>query len=217
MARAHGGIVGIQDFVAARRALLRWMCARKIALQIVDLEFPKWHAFRRSVEKLCGANCEFRYRADLAVCKYADRVGDDRLRLVVDGVYLKCGPLDYYYGDTLQQAVARRGIPNVQVSAGAHRNKTLNLRDIARFHSLAPCAQEFLEAVKPLLRTLQLSPAAARALTKREQALQQQYGAMVAKLARVPVDHRDTVKILLCLSRVGLTGDLGRAIIGFFS
>ena len=37
------------------------------------------------------------------------------------------------------------------VSAGAFRNKSLSLREIALFHSLARCAQAFLDAVKPLL------------------------------------------------------------------
>ena len=84
-------------------------------------------------------------------------------------------------------------------------------------HCMEDIDSEFLDKVKPLLEGVRAGSAAQRALAKREGVLRRNYKAMVARLGCVPIDHTETIKVLLCLSRAGLTGDFGRAIIGFLA
>jgi len=90
-----GEDANIDLFVDARRKLLEWRRAKKIALQIADLQFPKTHPFRKSVQNFCGGNCEFRYQAEIAACRTADKFGDQPFRVVIDGVYMHAGPTDF--------------------------------------------------------------------------------------------------------------------------
>ena len=66
----------IADFVAARRALLRWRAGRRQALLIVELHFPPSHPLRKSVATVVNCLGEFRYQADIAACRHADYSGD---------------------------------------------------------------------------------------------------------------------------------------------
>ena len=87
-----GEDANIDLFVDARRKLLAWRHAQRIALQIADLQFPKTHPFRKSVQNCCGGNCEFRYQAELAACQTADKCRDQLFRVVIDGVYMRASP-----------------------------------------------------------------------------------------------------------------------------
>ena len=83
----------IDAFVYARRALLTWMRIKRIALRIVELQFPKTHPFRKSVQNL---NLDvFRYCADVSICKFADIYGDDIFNVTVDGCHL-CAPTHFF-------------------------------------------------------------------------------------------------------------------------
>ena len=207
-------VANIGLFVDARRKLLEWRRGKRIALQIVDLHFPKSHPFRKSVQNLCGGNCEFRYQAEIAACRTADKFGDDLFRIKIDGVYMRTGPTDLFYGDTLQKAECNDGVPCLKVSGKACRDKTLNIREISHFYSLISHAQGFMDAVKLLPTGARINSAAHRALQQNEKRRKKACDAMVGKLQGVVIDHSQTIPILLCLYRVGLSGDIARAILG---
>ena len=205
----------IERFVDARRTLLQWRRAKRIALQIADMQFPKTHPFRKSVQNLCRGNCEFRYQAEIAACRHADLCGDDLFKIVVDGIYMRTGPTDFFYGDTLHQVEAKDGVPEIKIPARACRDKTLNIRDVSLFYSLASHAQAFMHAVKALPTGARINSAAHRALDQNERRFLRASATMTERLKVVKIDHSQTIPVLVCLNRVGLTGDLGRVIIGF--
>ena len=205
-------------FVDARRKLLEWRRAKRVALQIVDLQFPKTHPFRKSVQNFCGGNCELRYQAELTACRTADNFGDALFRVVIDGVYMRAGPTDFFYGDTVHKVESRDGIPALKVSSRAWREKTLTIRMISHFYSLASHAQAFMNAVKLLPTGARINSAAQKALEQNERRRWRAYDTMVGKLKGVVVDHTQTIQLLLCLNRVGLHfGDVGRVIVSYIA
>jgi len=207
----------IELFVDARRKLLQWRRAKRIALQIADLQFPNTHPFRKSVQNLCGGNCEFRFQADIAACRHADQCGDDLFRIVVDGVYLRAGPVALFYGDSIHQVESKDGVPEVKMAERACRDKTLNIREIAHFHSLESRARAFMDSVKALPTGARIDSAAHRRLVHDERRLLRAYATMTERLKSVKVDHTLTIPVLACLSRMGASGDIGRRIIGFLA
>ena len=209
--------VKVDQFVNARQKLLQWRRAKRIALQIADLQFPKTHPFRKSVQNLCRGSCEFRYQAEIAACRTADRFGDDVFRVMIDGVYMRAGPTDFFYGDTLHQVESKDNVPELKVSVRACRDKSLTIRDISHFHSLASCAQAFMDAVKILPTGARIDSAASRKLTQCERKLWKDYARVVSQLNKVRTDRSQTYGALLCISRVGLHGEIGRAIISFIA
>jgi hypothetical protein len=217
--RGHddGSGAAVDQFVNARRKLLQWRRAKRIALQIADLQYPKSHPFRKSVQNLCGGNCEFRYQAEISACRTADRLGDDLFRVVIDGIYMRTGPTDFFYGDTLHQVESRDDVPEIKVSARACRDKMLNIREISHCYSLASHARAFMDAVKLLPTGARIDSAAGRQLAQCEKKLWKDYERVVSQLSKLRVDHSHTYGALLCCSRVGLHGEIGRAIISFIA
>ena len=212
-----GKDANIDLFVDARRKLLEWRRAKRIALQIADLQFPKTHLFRKSVQNFCGGSCEFRYQAEIAACRTADKFGDDLFRIMIDGVYMRTGPTSFFYGDTLHQVESNDDIPSLKVSSKAYRDKTLNIRDISHFYSLTSYAQAFMDAAKLLPTGARINSAAHRALEQNEKRRKRACDSMIGKLQGIVVDHSQTIPVLLCLSRVGLSGDIGRAIVSYIA
>ena len=126
---------------------------------------------------------------------------------------MRTGPTDLFYGDTLHIAESNDGVPCLNVSSKACRDKTLSIREISHFYSLTSYAQGFMDAVKLLPTGARINSAAHRALEQNERRRRKAYDVMVGKLQGVVIDHSQTVQVLLCLSRVGLSGDIGRAIV----
>ena len=213
MAVESGQSVNIDLFVDARRKLLAWRRAKRIAIQIADLHFPKSHPFMKSVHNFVGGSCEFRYQAEIAACRTADRFGDDLFRISIDGVYMRTGPTDLFYGETLQLAEYRDCVPGLAVSSKAGRDKMLSIREKSHFYSLTSYAQRFMDSVKLLPTGARINSASHRALEQSERRRKKASDAMVVKLQGVVLDHSQTIQVLLCLSRVGLTGDIGKAIV----
>ena len=98
----EGDDANIALFVDARRKLLQLNRAKKTALRIADLHFPKTHPFRKSVQNFCGGNCEFRYQAEIAACRTADKYGDQLFRVVIDGIHMSGGPTDFLWRNAAQ-------------------------------------------------------------------------------------------------------------------
>ncbi len=72
-----------------------------------------------------------------------------------------------------------------------------------------------MNAVKALPTGARIDSAAHRVLVQNERSFWRAYETMTERLKGVKVDHSQTIALLLCLSRVGLSGDLSRTIIGF--
>jgi len=206
----------IDQFVIARRQLLRWREAKRKALIIAELHFPKSHPFRRGVANICTGEVlgEYRYHADVEACRFADKHGDELFRRNVDGVALQ-SPIDFFYGDSLR-AHERGRMPDIKISSGIHHGKTLKINEISRFHDLAARAAAFVHAVKqlPTVR-VRIDSATNRRLRQCEDRFLRSYDKVLDKLRGVPVDHRPTYEVLMCLSRIGLQGGLSRQVIDF--
>jgi len=205
----------IDQFVIARRQLLQWREAKRKALIIAELHFPKSHPFRRGVANICNGEVlgEYRYQADVEACRFADKHGDELFRRKVDGVALQ-SPIDYFYGGSLRSHERMR-MPNIKISIGIHHGKFLNIIEISCFHDLAARAAAFVQAVKQLPTGVRIDSAANRRLRQCEDRFLRSYDEVLDKLRGVPVDHQPTYGVLMCLSRAGLPRDLSRKIISF--
>ena len=101
MLQVEAGIeADIEPFVAARRALLALFAAKQRLYRATESRFPPSHPLFKTLFGLChnDATCQIRHLCDVAICKCADRYGDDMFRdRVVDGVRIPAVP-HWFYG-----------------------------------------------------------------------------------------------------------------------
>ena len=200
----------IARFIAARLSLLRWRASERRARFIVSIHFPRSHPLRKSVENVCNTLGEYRYQSDVAACRHADSVGDHVFNRNVDGVFLQ-GPTDWFYGASLRVDED----PNVKVSKHVPQSKSLDIVEISMMHLLLQHARGCVEAVNRLPTGARINSAAGRRLAKCEKEMSRGYQRVLAQLGKARVDHSETYKVLICLSRWGLNTDLSRCVIGF--
>jgi len=200
----------IANFIAARQSLLRWRSSTRKARFVVSIHFPRSHPLRKSVENVCKTLGEYRHQADVAACRHADRLGDHVFNTSVDGVLLQ-GPTDWFYGDSLRVVEE----PDVKVSKHVPQSKSLDIVEISMMHLLLQHAREFVEAVNRLPTGARINSAAGRRLATCEKEISRGYQRLLAQLGKTRVDHSETYKVLICLSRLGLNTDLSRCVIGF--
>ena len=165
---------------------------------------------RKSVENVCKTLGEYRHQADVAACRHADRLGDHVFNTSVDGVLLQ-GPTDWFYGDSLRVVQE----PDVTVSKHVPQSKSLDIVEISVLHFLLKHGRDFVEVVNRLPTGARINSAAGRRLAKCEKEISRGYQRMLAQLGKARVDHSETYKVLICLSRWGLNTDLSRCVIGF--
>ena len=93
-------MVDVERFVVARRDLLALWAAKQRLLLAAQSRFPKSHPLFKSILRLChnDATCQIRHLCDVAICKCADRYGDDVFRnRLVDGVHIPA-VAHFFYG-----------------------------------------------------------------------------------------------------------------------
>ena len=159
---------------------------------------------------MCNTLGEYRYQADVAACRHADGVGDHVFNASVDGVLLQ-GPTDWFYGDSLRVVEQT----DVKVSKHVPQYKSLDIVEISVLHFLLKHGRDFVEAVNRLPTRARTNSAAGRRLAKCEKEMSRGYQGMLAQLGKTRVDHSETYKVLICLSRLGSNPDLSRCVIGF--
>ena len=90
----------IENYVAARRDLLALWAAKQRLYGAAQSRFPKSHPLFKTISKLChdDATCQIRHLCDIAICRCADRYGDEVFRdRVVDGVRIPA-IIHFFYG-----------------------------------------------------------------------------------------------------------------------
>ena len=90
----------IEKYVAARRDLLALWAAKQRLYGAAQSSFPKSHPLFKTISKLCheDATCQIRHLCDIAICRCADRTGDEVFRgRVVDGVRIPA-VTHFFYG-----------------------------------------------------------------------------------------------------------------------
>ena len=203
----------IDAFIHVRKMLLQWTAAKRDAMTIADLHFPKTHPLRKCLANLCAGEVlgDFRYQADNAACLYADAYGDELFHIEIDGVKLQ-SPVDLVYGPTLCECEQRT---EIKIASGVSLGKQLSLIEITRLRDLANCAMLFMTAVKQLPNGSRPNSALGRRLVQCENRFQRLFSKFTAKLRDVKVDHRMTHAVLLCLHRKGLPSDVHLKIVSF--
>ena len=107
-------------------------------------------------------------------------------------------------------------MPICKVSSGACRDKALSIVDKSHFYSLASQTQAFMDAVKRLPTGARIKSAAQRILDQNEKRCWKAFQVMAVRLQSTTVDHSQTFRILMCLSRVGLhIGGIGQAVVSY--
>ena len=203
----------IDEYIDARRRLLRWRAASKSATTIVEVHFPPTHALRKAVLKLClTMPGEFRFQADGAACRDAEIHGDSVFRRKVDGVML-LSPVDYFYGESLREHERRH---NPQRTAQKIRNdKSLSICEVSVLHTLEQHARGFMRAVEKLPTGARVDSAAGRRLKQCHKKFQSELDRIFILLGKVCIDHAQTLSLIACLRRQGLSNDICRFVVGY--
>ena len=152
----------IDKYVAARRAMLKlWFSKRQLS-QVAQACFPKSHPLFKTLFGLChnDTTWKIRHLCDVAICRCADRFGDDMFRdHVVDDV---CIPAvtHWYYGIShlLPHPLTE------SVGLGKNRTKELSLSDVELFEQVYQLGRKFIDSASLLqcLPTRQFNREAAR-------------------------------------------------------
>ena len=136
----------IEKYVAVRRDLLALWEAKRRLSQSAQSRFPKSHPLFKTISKLCHSDAtqKIRYLCDVAICRCADRFGDDMFRdHVVDDV---CIPAvtHWYYGIS-------HLVPEKKMDQGrAVFDKQLTFSDLQLFDETYRLGRKFIESVSVL-------------------------------------------------------------------
>lgn len=134
----------IEKYVAVRRDLLALWEAKQRLSQSAPSRFPKSHPLFKTISQLCHSDAtqKIRYLCDVAICKCADRCGDDLFRdRVVDG---ECIPAvtHFYYGIS-------HLVPEKKMDQG-RIDKQLTSSDLQLFDETYRLGRKFIESVSVL-------------------------------------------------------------------
>ena len=136
----------IEKYVAVRRDLLALWEAKQRLSQSAQSRFPKSHPLFKTISKLCHSDAtqKIRYLCDVAICKCADRFGDDMFRdRVVDGEYIPA-VTHFYYGIS-------HLVPEKKMDQGrAVFDKQLTFSDLQLFDETYRLGRKFIESVSVL-------------------------------------------------------------------
>ena len=137
----------IEKYVAARRAMLQLWSAKQRLSQSAQSRFPKSHPLFKTISKLCHSDAtqKIRYLCDVAICRCADRFGDDMFRdHVVDDV---CIPAvtHWYYGIS-HLAPDKK----MDTQGRAVFDKQLTFSDLQLFEEVYRLGRKFIESVSVL-------------------------------------------------------------------
>ena len=135
-----------RELEAARRDLLALWTAKQRLLLVALSRFPKSHPLFKTISKLChgDATQKIRYLCDVAICKCADRFGDDMFRdRVVDGEYIPA-VTHFCYGISLL-------VPEKKMDQGRIVfDKQLTFSDLQLFDETYRLGRKFIESVSVL-------------------------------------------------------------------
>ena len=137
----------IEKYVAARRAMLQLWSAKQRLSQSAQSRFPKSHPLFKTISKLCHSDAtqKIRYLCDVAICKCADRFGDDMFRdRVVDGEYIPA-VTHFYYG--ISHLVPEK---KMDTQGRAVFDKQLTFSDLQLFDETYRLGRKFIESVSVL-------------------------------------------------------------------
>ena len=137
----------IEKYVAVRRDLLALWEAKQRLSQSAQSRFPKSHPLFKTISKLChiDATQKIRYLCDVAICKCADRFGDDMFRdRVVDGEYIPA-VTHFYYG--ISHLVPEK---KMDTQGRAVFDKQLTFSDLQLFEEVYRLGRKFIESVSVL-------------------------------------------------------------------
>ena len=133
----------VNKYEAARRDLLALWTAKHRLLLTAQSRFPKSHPLFKSILRLChnDASCHIRYLCDVAICKCADRYGDDVFRnRLVDGVRIPA-VTHFFYG-------VSHLLPEERVKLD--RTKKFNASDIELLEQVYRLGHKFIESASTL-------------------------------------------------------------------
>ena len=137
----------IEKYVDARRAMLQLWAAKGRLYGVAQARFPKTHPLFKTLVGLChnDPTCQIRHLCDVAICRCADRFGDDMFRdHVVDDV---CIPAvtHWYYG--ISHLAPEK---KMDTQGRAFFDKQLTFSDLQLFDETYRLGRKFIESVSVL-------------------------------------------------------------------
>ena len=206
----------LEQLVTARRALVEWNRVRHSAIHAASARLPKTHPFSRAVWELCAGRTwdEVRGHADLICSVVAELLGAEHFRRQVDGVMLP-SPSDWFYGRSLCLADTMESGAVAPRPHKRERTRAFSLAELSCFHALGYSMQRFMESVTalPPVATGQAKKRLGQCAARFWRA----HACAMRHLTSIPVDHRHTYCLLLCLRRAGVPHELGRGVISYLA
>lgn len=133
----------IEAYVVARRDLLQLWAAKQRLHRAAQSRFPKSHPLFKTISTLChnDATCQIRQLCDIAICKCADRFGEDLFRdKVVDDVRIPA-VTHWYYG--ISHLFPKENVV-------LDRTKQLAVSDVELFDKVYRLGRKFIETASTL-------------------------------------------------------------------
>ena len=132
--------------------MLELWAAKQRLYGAAQFRFPKSRPLFKTISKLChsDATCQIRFLCDLAICKAADRYGDDAFRnRMVDDISIPA-VTHWYYG--ISHLVPRENVV-------LNRTKQFTHSDIELFDNVYRLGRSFIESASllPFLSTRDLT------------------------------------------------------------
>ncbi len=133
----------IECFIHARRNVITVFAAKRHLVETAQSRFPKSHSTFKAILKLCynDATCQIRHLCDVAICKCADRYGDDAFRNhVCDGVTIPV-VTHFFYG--ISHLLPRENVV-------LDRTKQFSASDIELFEEVYRLGRKFIDSASSL-------------------------------------------------------------------
>ena len=147
MIQVEAGIeADFERFVAARRDLLSLWAAKHCLWRSIQAKFPHTHPLCKTVFGLCynDATCRIRHLCDIAICRCADRYGDEPFQdKIVDGVHIPA-VTHWFYG--ISGIIPRENV----VLDPQGRSKRLTRVDVQCFDDVYHLGRRFIENASAL-------------------------------------------------------------------
>ena len=129
----------IECFITTRRILLALWTAKQQLLETTQSRFPTSHPVFKAILRLChnDATCQIRHLCDVAICKCADRFGDEVFRdKIVDDVNIPA-VTHFFYG--ISHLIPREIL-------APRRTKQFTASDVGLFEEVYRLGRGFIES-----------------------------------------------------------------------
>ena len=192
----------LERLVVTHRHFANWECARHRANFAAKLFFPDSHPLRQIVDALSNGLDDCRWSAEVHLATFARQYGG--IRGIVNGWYFDSTDEWFRRSDRYWDC------PGIVVGKGVRRTKIIDLAGLDSLRELECCGKSFMAAVDVLRGSSKK-----HRLTHASNTFKKGAARLENHLKRIKIYPREKLGVLLCLQRMGLPTETGRAVLAF--